>query len=243
MGNLSEFPVASRLHPPTDPTSRFDPTFEGTGWGHKRLLHPKSSEIAKDPLGKKTYNSTSCETERILKNDIPCRGNQEKSGMNETRFLKGFTRRRVENEKPQQVDEGTQRRREANAAIRKECLANAGMKGGCNAITGGPPIAGTWIDYSPAKPQLKPRHVIELENTSPDSTLRQQQKLERSIRRKERLQLNGQPPERQSWGVKDQLASYDGYCLPAEVAKELASVPPRAGRRALPAPHQNESIF
>ena len=117
------------------------------------------------------------------------------------------------------------------------------MKGCCNAITGGPPITGTWIDYTPTKPHIKPRHVIERENTSPDSTLRQQQKMEMSTRRKERLKYNGQPPERQSWGVKEQLASFDGYCLPSEVAKELASVPPRAGRRALPAPHQNESLF
>ena len=89
MGNLSEFPVASRLHPPTDLSSGFDPTFVGTGWGHKRLLKPKESEIARDPLGKKTY-PVPCETDKLLRNDIPCRGNQEKSGMTETRFLKGL---------------------------------------------------------------------------------------------------------------------------------------------------------
>eukprot|EP01063_Lacrimia_lanifica_P011193 TRINITY_DN17996_c0_g1_i1.p1 TRINITY_DN17996_c0_g1~~TRINITY_DN17996_c0_g1_i1.p1 ORF type:complete len:268 (+),score=86.54 TRINITY_DN17996_c0_g1_i1:54-857(+) len=246
-GTLSALPVSQRLNPPcSQDGTRFDPTFEGTGWGHKALLAHRRLDDSSGRLdGKRTFSAAPVGVETALKSTLPSISVQEKPTLRATRFHKGFQRQRVEKQPPTMAREALALkppdvtdcsvRRDQRDKVRREYLIGQDSRSGCNLVTGGAPITGTSRAFVPDKPIIKPKGKIDHETgVIVKGEMKQLKHTAMAERRKARLQMDGLAPEKRSWTVKEQLHCYDGFVVPNDMYRTLAQPDFKFGRRPQP---------
>ena len=196
-GTLNGLPIADRLNPP-ERSAVFDPTFEGIGWGHKRNLRPENARAKEEAyLGKRVFEApSSSQTGDLMRSSLPILDVHARGGARQTRFTKGFNRKRP-HETPEQaalkeqIHQHAADRAHTVQSNRRDYLATKASKGGCNVVTGGPPIAGEHLSYKPARLILKPKATIDKELGTADRQKELDSKhLEMAEKRRERLRCD-----------------------------------------------------
>eukprot|EP00754_Rhynchopus_humris_P037142 Rhum_TRINITY_DN19241_c0_g1::Rhum_TRINITY_DN19241_c0_g1_i1::g.169514::m.169514 len=256
-GCLDFLPLSERLNPPvslrqSSSGRAFDPVFEGTGWGRKKIGSgkeevlksslPTGNTSAEDVERRKRTFATSTDTAAVLSCSLPLLAGAGTSSLRDTRFSKGFTRRRVEHPHANAVSEEAAVKAAVAANQRRSVLVSNDTRAGCNPLNGGPPLVGKQADYVPPRIHIKPKDRIESEAGRPGHAAKEGKRREMAAERRHRLQLDGQPESRREWTVKHQMQCYDGYIV-AQPDK-FAQLPFKYGRKPMPrAPAVNNVVL
>eukprot|EP01000_Liburna_glaciale_P004411 NODE_389_length_1053_cov_934.845618_g246_i0.p1 GENE.NODE_389_length_1053_cov_934.845618_g246_i0~~NODE_389_length_1053_cov_934.845618_g246_i0.p1 ORF type:complete len:223 (-),score=93.06 NODE_389_length_1053_cov_934.845618_g246_i0:314-982(-) len=197
---------------------------------HKRKIPPPHHVERSELIGKKTFTLPAvpgCEGSReLLKCNAPAVAEQQAPDSSQTRFKKGFRRRPgaaiapdVDRREWQLMKEQQQAQKQEQ---RREYLAGMENHTGYNVITGGQPLVGKWNDGGWTKanrPHQKSASKIIAEHAKPPPTDQMvEYQTQRREDRKATIVKEGLTKTKKDWGVSDQLASYDGYEVPTEIA-------------------------
>ena len=204
-GCLDFLPLSERLNPPVSLRQgssgrAFDPVFEGTGWGRKKIgggkeevlrsSLPTGNTSAEDVERRKRTFTTSDHTVAVLTCSLPLLAGTGTSCLRDTRFSKGFARRRVEHPHANEISEEAAVKAELAANQRRSVLVSNDTRAGCNPLNGGPPLVGKHADYVPPRIHIKPKGRIESEAGRPGHAEKEGKRREMAAERRHRLQLD-----------------------------------------------------
>ena len=212
-----------RLHPPLDPTDSFDPTFLGIT--RKKHVPGPESKVFRPDKGKKL---SPLEDERglhglgLIRQDTYCKPLNTESNLSETRFQKGFVRRKLA-----QMDLGPRRddanrdaenlaRKAEQDVARSKFLAGQSNRNGFNPVNNLKPICGDFVEVRPGHKNRRTKETIatmvavgkDTENERAVHEFRREQRKDKIVREGLAGIRGGTVKD---WSVRQQMHCGDGF--------------------------------